>query len=307
MSRRHAVYQQSNIVPKSTINHNGRVPQETRRAPVRGADGGERCENEFRRDRVSEMARLKKETPLGVSGSEWVVASVGVGTTNDTVATWLGGRRAAELLRHLGRNASAMKHFCLVVAAILAACTSAPPAPSQPSGSVAETSQDYKIGPLDTVQVFVRNEPDLSVTVPVRPDGRISTPLIDDMPAAGKTASQLGKDIAEKLRSYVQDPVVTVMVSSFAGPFDQQVRVVGEATKPQAIPYRANMTVLDVMIEAGGLTEFADGNRAVLVRRVNGVEQSYSVRLGDLLKDGDIRANVAVMPGDVIMVPQSWF
>jgi polysaccharide export outer membrane protein len=157
------------------------------------------------------------------------------------------------------------------------------------------------------VQIFVRNEPDLSVTVPVRPDGRISTPLIDDMVAAGKTASQLGKDIAEQLRTYVQDPVVTVMVSSFAGPFDQQVRVVGEATKPQAIPYRANMTVLDVMIEAGGLTEFADGNRAVLVRRTGGSEESYNVRLGDLIKDGDIKANVAVRPGDVIIIPQSWF
>jgi polysaccharide export outer membrane protein len=199
-----------------------------------------------------------------------------------------------------------MKRFCFVIALIVAACTQLP-APPPTTAAVAEASQDYKIGPLDTVQIFVRNEPDLSVTVPVRPDGRISTPLIDDMGAAGKTASQLGKDIAEKLRSYVQDPVVTVMVSSFAGPFDQQVRVVGEATKPQAIPYRAQMTVLDVMIEAGGLTEFADGNRAVLVRRNNEGQQSYNVRLGDLLKDGDIRANVAVMPGDVIIIPQSWF
>jgi len=205
-----------------------------------------------------------------------------------------------------GRDASTMKRFCLVIALIVTACTQLP-APPPTTGAVAETSQDYKIGPLDTVQIFVRNEPDLSVTVPVRPDGRISTPLIDDMGAAGKTASQLGKDIAEKLRSYVQDPVVTVMVSSFAGPFDQQVRVVGEATKPQAIPYRAKMTVLDVMIEAGGLTEFADGNRAVLVRRDNEGQQSYNVRLGDLLKEGDIRANVPVMPGDVIIIPQSWF
>jgi len=199
-----------------------------------------------------------------------------------------------------------MKRFCLVIVLLVTACTQLP-APPPTTGAVAETSQDYKIGPLDTVQIFVRNEPDLSVTVPVRPDGRISTPLIDDMGAAGKTASQLGKDIAEKLRSYVQDPVVTVMVSSFAGPFDQQVRVVGEATKPQAIPYRAKMTVLDVMIEVGGLTEFADGNRAVLVRRDNEGQQSYNVRLGDLLKDGDIRANVPVMPGDVIIIPQSWF
>jgi len=200
-----------------------------------------------------------------------------------------------------------MKKFSFVLGLLVAACTSPYPAPPQTVGAVSETSPDYKIGPLDTVQVYVRNEPDLSVTVPVRPDGRISTPLNDDMVAAGKTASQLGKDIVEKLRAYVQDPVVTVMVSNFAGPFDQQVRVVGEATKPQAIPYRANMTVLDVMIEAGGLTEFADGNRAVLVRRTQGGQQSYNVRMGDLLKDGDISANIPVMPGDVIIIPQSWF
>jgi len=200
-----------------------------------------------------------------------------------------------------------MKKISFVLALLLSAGTSPYPAPPKTVTTASETSPDYKIGPLDTVQVYVRNEPDLSVTVPVRPDGMISTPLNDDMVAAGKTASQLGKDIAEKLRAYVKDPVVTVMVSNFAGPFDQQVRVVGEATKPQAIPYRANMTVLDVMIEAGGLTEFADGNRAVLVRHTQGGQQSYNVRVGDLLKDGDITANIPVMPGDVIIIPQSWF
>ena len=206
-----------------------------------------------------------------------------------------------------GGAANIMKSLWFALAMLATACTSPYPAPPPTSGGVAETAGDYKIGPLDTVQVFVRNEPDLSVTVPVRPDGMISTPLVDDMVAAGKTATQLGKDIAGKLRSYVNDPVVTVMVSTFAGPFDQQVRVVGEAVKPQAIPYRANMTVLDVMIEAGGLTKFADGNRSVLVRRTKEGEQSYNVRVGDLLKDGDIGANIAVMPGDVIIIPQSWF
>jgi len=200
-----------------------------------------------------------------------------------------------------------MKKFSFVLALLVAACTSPYPTPPKTVSTASETSPDYKIGPLDTVQVYVRNEPDLSVTVPVRPDGMISTPLNDDVVAAGKTASQLGKDIAEKLRAYVKDPVVTVMVSNFAGPFDQQVRVVGEATKPQAIPYRANMTILDVMIEAGGLTEFADGNRAVLVRRTQAGQQSYNVRVGDLLKNGDIDANVPMMPGDVIIIPQSLF
>jgi polysaccharide export outer membrane protein len=200
-----------------------------------------------------------------------------------------------------------MKLIWIALALLAAACTSPYPPPPQTVGAVSDTSTDYRIGPLDTVQIYVRNEPDLSVTVPVRPDGRISTPLIDDVEAAGKTATQLGKDIAEKLRLYVKDPVVTVMVSNFAGPFDQQVRVVGEATKPEAIPYRANMTVLDVMIEVGGLTEFADGNRSVLVRRAQVAQQSYNVRLGDLLKDGDISANIPVMPGDVIIIPKSWF
>src|SRR5262249_8696068 len=172
-----------------------------------------------------------------------------------------------------------MKKFSFVLALLVAACTSPYPTPPKTVSTASETSPDYKIGPLDTVQVYVRNEPDLSVTVPVRPDGMISTPLNDDVVAAGKTASQLGKDIAEKLRAYVKDPVVTVMVSNFAGPFDQQVRVVGEATKPQAIPYRANMTILDVMIEAGGLTEFADGNRGVLVRRAQGGQESDNVRV----------------------------
>ena len=126
-------------------------------------------------------------------------------------------------------------------------------------------------------------------------------------PILGKTAAQLSDDIAHELETYIQHPVVTVMVSSFSGPFDQQVRVVGEASEPRAIPYRANMTLLDVMIEVGGLTEFADGNRAVLVRGSGAQQQSFAARLDDLLKDGDITANAPVQPGDVIIVPKSWF
>jgi polysaccharide export outer membrane protein len=145
------------------------------------------------------------------------------------------------------------------------------------------------------------------VTVPVRPDGRISTPLIEDLEATGRTPTQLARDIEEKLKVYVQDPLVTVIVSGFAGPFDQQVRVVGEALQPRAIPYRANMTMLDVMIEVGGLTEFASGNRAVLARGQTGNQTTFNVRLDDLLRDGDIRANVPVLPGDVVIIPQSWF
>ena len=200
---------------------------------------------------------------------------------------------------------------CLIAAfmatGLVAGCSSEnPPAPS-----LAQVQQpitpDYRIGPLDTVQIFVWQSPEFSITVPVRPDGRLSTPLIEDLPASGKTPSQLARDIEEKLKVYVQDPTVTVIVSGFAGPFDQQVRVVGEALQPRAIPYRANMTMLDVMIEVGGLTEFASGNRAVLARGQTGNQTTFNVRLDDLLRDGDIRANVPVLPGDVVIIPQSWF
>ena len=156
--------------------------------------------------------------------------------------------------------------LALMMAAGLAACADHdPPAPANVQLQQPVTP-DYKIGPLDTIQIFVWQSPEFSVTVPVRPDGRISTPLIEDLEATGKTPTQLARDIEEKLKVYVQDPLVTVIVSGFAGPFDQQVRVVGEALQPRAIPYRANMTMLDVMIEVGGLTEFASGNRAVLAR-----------------------------------------
>jgi polysaccharide export outer membrane protein len=191
----------------------------------------------------------------------------------------------------------------------LAACADRdPPAPANVQLQQPVTP-DYKIGPLDTIQIFVWQSPEFSVTVPVRPDGRISTPLIEDLEATGRTPTQLARDIEEKLKVYVQDPLVTVIVSGFAGPFDQQVRVVGEALQPRAIPYRANMTMLDVMIEVGGLTEFASGNRAVLARGGTGAgnQGTFNVRLDDLLRDGDIGANVPVLPGDVVIIPQSWF
>jgi len=200
---------------------------------------------------------------------------------------------------------------CLIAAfpmtGLVSGCSSAdPPAPSL-SQVQQPITPDYRIGPLDTVQIFVWQSPEFSITVPVRPDGRLSTPLIEDLPASGKTPTQLARDIEEKLKVYVQDPTVTVIVSGFSGPFDQQVRVVGEALQPRAIPYRANMTMLDVMIEVGGLTEFAAGNRAVLARGGGPQQTTFNVRLDDLLRDGDIRANVPVLPGDVVIIPQSWF
>lgn len=192
-----------------------------------------------------------------------------------------------------------------VLSALLAGCGSIgsyPPAPS-----VAETPDHrYQIGPLDTLNVVVWRNPELSSTVTVRPDGRISTPLVEDVMAAGRNPADLARELEKVLAKYIRDPVVTIVVSGFQGTFSEQIRIVGEATRPQAVPYRQNMTILDVMIQAGGLTDFADGNGAVLVRGAEGGKQ-YSVRLKDLLKRGDISANVGVKPGDIIIVPQSWF
>ena len=175
-------------------------------------------------------------------------------------------------------------------------------------GRAASAAPIYQIGPGDQLQVFVWRNPELTVTVPVRPDGRISVPLIPDMVAAGKTPTQLADEISVALKKYIQEPTVTVMVTNFVGPFSQQVRVVGEAAQPQAIPYRANMSVLDVMIAAGGLTRYAAGNRAIIARNDGaGHTKELHVRLNDLLKDGDLSANVAMLPGDVLIVPQSYF
>jgi polysaccharide export outer membrane protein len=144
------------------------------------------------------------------------------------------------------------------------------------------------------------------MSVPVRPDGRISTPLVEDVPALGKNPAELARELEKALSKFIRDPVVTVIVNNFNGPSNEQIRIIGEAAKPQAVPYRQNMTLLDVMIVVGGLTDFADGNKAVLVR---GSEkgQQYRVRLGDLVRRGDISANVDVRPGDVLIIPQSWF
>lgn len=166
---------------------------------------------------------------------------------------------------------------------------------------------DYLIGPQDDLEVFVWRAPELSTKITVRPDGRISTPLVNDMVAAGKTPSKLAKDLEGALKEYVKTPQVTVIVSKFNSTFDQQVRVLGEAQKPTALPYQAGMTVLDVMVAVGGLTEFAAGNRATLIRGKGEDRQSYRLKLDDLLRKGKIAANQPVLPGDVILIPESVF
>jgi polysaccharide export outer membrane protein len=165
---------------------------------------------------------------------------------------------------------------------------------------------DYHIGPLDTINVIVWRNPELSLSVPVRPDGKITTPLVDDLPALGKTPTELERDMEKALVKYIRDPVVTIVVTAFAGPAHEQIRVIGEATKPQVLPYRRDMTVLDVMIAVGGLTDFADGNSARIFRVADG-GKIYAVRLRDLVKRGDITANVDMRPGDILIIPQSWF
>ncbi len=170
-------------------------------------------------------------------------------------------------------------------------------------------SEEYVIGPLDQLTIFVWRNPELGAKVQVRPDGRITTPLITDLPAVGKTPSQLAADITGQLKQYINEPRVSVIVDNFSGTFSQQVRIVGATEKPASIPYRANMTLLDAMIAVGGLSEFAAGDRARLIRadRATGKQVEYALRLGRLLKQGDSRANVKLEPGDVIIIPTSAF
>ena len=195
----------------------------------------------------------------------------------------------------------------------LAGCMSARPAAELPPAafvaSKEQPGEEYVIGPLDSLQIFVWRNPELSAKVQVRPDGRITTPLVNDMPAVGKTPAMLADDMKLALSQYINDPIVSVIVDSFSGTYSQQIRIVGATEKPASLPYRANMTLLDAMIAVGGLSEFAAGNRASLIRfeRQSGKQQEYAIRLGDLLKKGESKANVMLMPGDVIIIPTSMF
>jgi polysaccharide export outer membrane protein len=200
--------------------------------------------------------------------------------------------------------------FFAALAAITAfsmtGCGGAPELPSAPPASSLPSSE-YRIGAGDRLNIFVWRNPELTVTVPVRPDGRVSIPLVEDVVAIGMTPSALAREYEKRLAKYIKEPLVTVIVEDFVGPIPDQVRIIGEAAQPRSLPYRADMTVLDAMIAVGGLTRYAAGNNSIIVRTVNGQQSTYAVHLADLIRDGDISSNVALQPGDVLIIPQRLF
>ncbi|MBV1888914.1 MAG: polysaccharide export protein [Proteobacteria bacterium] len=200
----------------------------------------------------------------------------------------------------------------LLAAVVISGCTSQerpllqsaqmiPPSTNTPSDYM------YLIGPGDSLSVFVWNNPEVSTSVTVRPDGMISTNLVEDLKVTGQTPTEAARQIEGALSKYIKEPIVTVIVGGFIGPYSEQVRILGEATSPQTLAYRQNMTVLDVMIAVGGITDFADGNDASIIRVVSGAQKQYNVRLNDLVRDGDISANVDMLPGDILIIPEAWF
>ena len=198
----------------------------------------------------------------------------------------------------------------LFLVQIISACSnthSLPTATIHPSNTADINSYKYLIGAGDVLNIFVWRNPEVSGSFVVRPDGMITTSLVEDINVAGKTPTELARSIEQILATYLRDPIVTVTVNSFVGPFSEQIRVIGEAAQPQAINYTQHMTLLDVMIKVGGLTEFADGNDAVLVRIENGQQKQYEIMIDGLLKDGDISANIDMLPGDIIIIPEAWF
>jgi polysaccharide export outer membrane protein len=218
------------------------------------------------------------------------------------------------------------KNISILIAlmVVLGACASQqdlPPSTTYSSHTTSPETYNYLIGPGDQLQIFVWRNPEVSQTVTVRPDGKITTPLVEDLQASGKTPNQVARDLEKALETYIRQPIVTVIIANGIGPYSEQIRVIGqvgrgaqggqggqgsEVTQPQAIAYRQKMTLLDVMIAVGGLTQFADGNKTRLVRVVDGKQQEYRVRVNDLL-NGDITANVDMLPGDILIVPEAWF
>jgi len=194
----------------------------------------------------------------------------------------------------------------VAVVLVMAGCGGAPELPPAPPAS-SLPSAEYRIGPGDSLQIFVWRNPELTVTVPVRPDGRISIPLVEDVVAIGKTPTALAREYEQRLGRYIKEPLVTVIVEGFVGPIPDQVRIIGEASQPRSLPFRADMTLLDAIIAVGGLTRYAAGNDTVIVRTANGQQTTYAVHLADLIRDGDISSNVALQPGDILIIPQRLF
>ncbi len=202
-----------------------------------------------------------------------------------------------------GLRRAASLAITAVVAVVATGCaTKLQPAPAQ----AANSDYGYLIGPGDNLNIVIWRNPELSTSVPVRPDGMITTPLVEDIRATNKTPTQLAREIEKALTKYIQDPIVTIIVTNFVGPYSEQIRIVGQAARPQTLAYREHMSLLDVMIAVGGLTDFAAGNRATILRTREGNTQ-YSVRLNDLLQKGDVSANVDMRPGDVLIIPESYF
>lgn len=213
-------------------------------------------------------------------------------------------------IRVLGEN-SPLKYVVILCAVIVAGCASDKPmlqsAQMIPPSATQSSEYSYLIGPGDSLSIFVWNNPEVSTTVTVRPDGMISTNLVEDLKVTSQTPTQTARQIEKVLSKYIKEPIVTVIVGGFVGPYSEQVRILGEATSPQTIAYRQNMTALDVMIAVGGITDFADGNDASIVRMVGGAQKEYRVRLDDLVRSGDISANVEILPGDILIIPEAWF
>ncbi len=209
-------------------------------------------------------------------------------------------KHTSELMRISARG--------LAMLAVVLGATGCATQSANPPAPVLASSPDYNyiVGPGDNLNINVWRNPELSSSVPVRPDGKVSTPLVDELVAQGKTPTQIARDVETALAKFVRDPVVTVIVTNFVGPYSEQIRVVGEAAKPQFLPYKQKMTVMDVMIAVGGLTDFADGNKATIIRASDS-NKRYNVRLKDLVKRGDISANVEMLPGDILIIPQGWF
>lgn len=209
----------------------------------------------------------------------------------------------------MAKSANGICGVLALLCLLLSGCSSntLPGAKVQNSLTTSVDNYQYLIGPLDNVSIFVWRNPELSGSFIVRPDGKISTSLVEDVPVSGKTPTQVARDMEAILSKYIRDPVVTVSVSNFVGPYSEQVRVIGAATNPRAINYNQYMTLLDLMIEVGGLTEFAAGNSAKLVRVIEGRQITYDLQLDDLIREGEINANVDILPGDIVIIPEAWF